>query len=1010
MRMTTIAVLGALLAACGDGGDAAPDAGTTTPDAQPGPAVQVWRVLPPDVTPARAQAIAAALGLSGELVQHPDSIQILGDRLGPAGPIVLEGLAGELAVGNAVLRFAPGCGDGLDGDGDFYVDLEDPECASERDDDELLAGHQDRISATIFEGDIDAAGAANLYTIFVPPLLATTPGGGTITAQPVAVAPATGSFDPRNDAASLAMTFTLQLSCSGAGCFTGTCALALPTFTATTAGALYDQATGRGTLAATFAAAAVTSCAGGADPAQVNALLGLPDASASISLGFAAQPVFREIGPDLTLLRASGAILYGDPQAFATPTVAPGLVDDQVATSLATTFLESIDLLPPDAAIQVARQKGRDVTGAEIDLAVVVRFTPRLDTSPLGATPHLVHVHHADVVVRVGAAGAIVGLESSWRPAERHEAVPSRPENEARGALALQADLQTLTVDLGYAGWSRYEPQAFLDPLWVASDAAAAHAAATHATSFTPRIELVSPADPMQPVSAAAVTLAAGVEGGTPPFTIEWRSNVDGELGEGASLVTSLSPGRHEITLAVTDAAGSRISGATVLLATGPTALLARPARVPGGVLAGPPMPLTSGTRLTSSNGTSFTASFTPGRAGLDIAHNTVAGAVLTEALYFEQWRYVLDVVVNGTTYHIRSDKCIDGPLPSGGACTAPAPPFAVAGAAPPPNHVGAIGALQSSITISNLPGTFVLQFDYRSTNAYCGPPPPFGAQPFARKLGGTCPGYIPEVKWTYAPPAGGGIGCDALAQLCGANFGRTNSDGQPICDIPASQLETLCSTPGQTYQIAGFAASLYTNVVPHAAGTTLYGALASDNAMGAMGPPTTLAATSGAISYVNQPMWAPGDMFAEITPVPAETTASVATPAGRGIYDNVHSKVAPSIRYVTFPGCTDPRNLGDTSACLHLHESWFTGATSSQGQTVNWLLTRDRPAERRPMPRPSALVNGEALFTAPAAATDWVIWHESIATSSACGTPAGTLDNTMRPCRVFTSPIFLTE
>jgi hypothetical protein len=68
------------------------------------------------------------------------------------------------------------------------------------------------------------------------------------------------------------------------------------------------------------------------------------------------------------------------------------------------------------------------------------------------------------------------------------------------------------------------------------------------------RVDIVEPENGSSFVQGEPITFTAAPSQGDPPFTYSWQSNLDGELGEGESLVIdTLSPGIHAITVLAED-------------------------------------------------------------------------------------------------------------------------------------------------------------------------------------------------------------------------------------------------------------------------------------------------------------------------------------------------------------------------------------------------------------------------------------------------------------------------
>jgi hypothetical protein len=125
-------------------------------------------------------------------------------------------------------------------------------------------------------------------------------------------------------------------------------------------------------------------------------------------------------------------------------------------------------------------------------------------------------------------------------------------------------------VSTGYYEFDRWTPQAVLEPIYILDTTidfedtdpinytihvSAIHTMPTGSIDFPPDGTWIEEGQP--------VTLEASATGGAPPYTFDWESDVDGYLGSGATLTTSLSVSYvdsevipHQITAVVTDALG----------------------------------------------------------------------------------------------------------------------------------------------------------------------------------------------------------------------------------------------------------------------------------------------------------------------------------------------------------------------------------------------------------------------------------------------------------------------
>ena len=233
---------------------------------------------------------------------------------------------------------------------------------------------------------------------------------------------------------------------------------------------------------------------------------------------------------------------------------------------------------------------------------------------------------------------------------------------------------------------------------------------------------------------------------------------------------------------------------------------------------------------------------------------------------------------------------------------------------------------------------------------------------------------------------------------------------------MPASLLADWSSGSldgGPQPEIADFTLSAYTAIDSHGAGTER-AALAKD-----ANDPLHLAASDGEVDTSCRPWHATAgalgtlsrtDAFACIAPVAIERSAVLAVPGGRGDWDDLHLKSeSPGPYGIAFPGCNNPLNDLDASSCIHLREHWPGGPAepSSRGQEVVVYVVRSQPGEASPE-SVEALANGEALRQDVDRGYDLVLWHRSTASSKSCF-PAGGVDNTNRPCLVFSQAMFFT-
>jgi hypothetical protein len=356
-----------------------------------------------------------------------------------------------------------------------------------------------------------------------------------------------------------------------------------------------------------------------------------------------------------------------------------------------------------------------------------------------------------------------------------------------------------------------------------------------------------------------------------------------------------------------------------------------------------------------------------------------------------------------------------------------------------------------ADVTIENLPGTFKLEFDYRPELANAGGTFPCKAEAWAPyflndgfqagRLGGYKPGVVPEVRWRYAPPAGG-IPGRSILEWCELAADLRDDRGDRLCDVPNIGEIAI----DDTFAVTTFKARLYMAV--HPVNNRVYGNLVKEAEafpQGFIG----LADTDGEATPEQpyKPDALDGTLqfqtFSQLFPIPAERSAAIARcvertgaaprcQSTRADWHNYHGKgartdstgrsVSPLIQV---PGCqaifqpekngrTPPR---DTEPCLHIHDGWFQLGPFSRNQTVNWYIVREHRSEHYPISAPPELVGLEALYNGeedpdpPGIVFPQVLWLESIADSRQCKDTSGLeVDNSRRPCAVFVSPIFLSH
>ncbi len=755
-------------------------------------------------------------------------------------------------------------------------------------------------------------------------------------------------------------------------------------------------------LGAAAAVVATLVCAGGSGAAPQFVLvfrIAKPHVSAgralklASSLGFGSSSARAESSAfavtsgakELVLYEASGGFDYVDRATYGKVPAAP-LPTNTQARAAAIDFLRHRALLPgQDAKLRVQRE-GR---------SVVVTVTPLAAGAP---------VRDGAVTLWLGGNAAVTRLRDEHR---QLSAGAVRVLGRARKAVLdeVRRDLGTtngIRLRLAYVAEPSYLKQTYLEPIYEAV-ARGFVLDRVPATTFTPRATIRAP-NPSFPIRAGVnVSLRATASLGKRPYRFLWYANRSGYLGTGKKLTSVFAADDTELRLTVRDASGAGMTYAMPVWVHGPSPVASA---VPA-TAQQQPVRLGDGT-------VSFIAS-------QDRAHPLLfksveaGGTTRIDSAYFDQFRYSVVVRYQGTDYHLASRKCVPLSVP-GDACVLPKSPYAQSGGATAPAAGGRGSWVSSSVGVDNLPGRLELFVEGSAQTAYCGPSGELGAIALGMlskfvygsggRVGGDCPGFRPSVDWSYEPPAV--FRPSDVARLC--------LQGEGLCDVPQGLLLEWAGgglDNGPQPQITDFRLSVYTAV--DSSGAHVRTALAQDSDNN-----TRLAATDGSIDTSCRPWHAAvgalgllsrTDVFTCIRPIEHERSALLATVGGRGQWDNLHVKSESPAPYgISFPGCNHPLNASDIPDCIHVHERW-PGSTPgpneaySRGQNVTVYLVRRNPAEGS-SDSPEALVNGEPLRVNDG--YDLVFWHRSVASSKDCF-PAGGVDNTDRPCRLFPQAMFFT-
>jgi hypothetical protein len=490
------------------------------------------------------------------------------------------------------------------------------------------------------------------------------------------------------------------------------------------------------------------------------------------------------------------------------------------------------------------------------------------------------------------------------------------------------------------------------------------------ATTFTPRATIVSPDLSVAITAGSNIRLRARATEGRRPYRFRWDADTSGFLGIGKSIYTPLRADDTEVRLTIRDSSGA---GTT----------LVEPVSVAGAKTE------TGATPAAGRYGDG-TISFD---ARQDVAHPLVFGDVeaggvrRAVAIYFDQFRYYVTVRFLGADYHITSRKCVPLTSPAD-ACALPNAPYAQSAGASAP-AAGALGSrVGSTLAVDNLPGRLKLSVDGSAAASYCGPTGELGSLALellpkfvfgaGTAIGGDCPGFRASVDWSYSPPA----------TFRPSDFARLCLQSAGLCDVPQAQLTqwaTGALDSGPQPEIADFRLSIYTAVVP-SGGPTRAGLAKEGQHL------LTPAATDG------PPDPACAGPLVCISPIAAERAAAL---AGPGDWDELYLKSeSPDARGVVFPYCNRGGDGQDAPGCIHLRDR-------SRGQQVTVFVVRARAGEASP-DSVEGLVDGEPLRQDPTHGYELAVWHRSTASSTECY-PSGGVDNTARPCRVLSTPLFFT-
>jgi hypothetical protein len=274
---------------------------------------------------------------------------------------------------------------------------------------------------------------------------------------------------------------------------------------------------------------------------------------------------------------------------------APNLPSAESAETLAEELLTSWDLFPSDAnfetvdnvieaEVQVDEQ-GQEIQATETELARRVLYRRYLGEYPVEGPG-------AFMMAAFGDANEFQRMfRGAWKPAAEASAVSIISLEDVIGALNTSGSDATISgitpmvdqiqVDdarLGYYEYPCHVNQPTLRPAYtlevtitevnVPDEPAAVSTDKLHlwADVLPPVGQIDFPPDGHSIVPGEQVCLQGSASGGTPPYTFEWKDSLDGELGSGQSLCTTLSQPNdpykeitiHTVKLVVKDSQGSQ--------------------------------------------------------------------------------------------------------------------------------------------------------------------------------------------------------------------------------------------------------------------------------------------------------------------------------------------------------------------------------------------------------------------------------------------------------------------
>ena len=273
------------------------------------------------------------------------------------------------------------------------------------------------------------------------------------------------------------------------------------------------------------------------------------------------------------MLKASGIIWYADYSKLWNVSITPRLLPTDACREIADIFLRQYDLMPDYAVFKrfgftnltAYNTETKDTKQKLLNVQVIYGFE-------VGGYPF--EGPGAQIIFYIGDLGEIVGFNWGWRDIEEYHAYATLPLDKVEELLEESmpevTDYEVLEQYLAYYAEPGYIEQEFICPFHVFKIRATIHGREFEftryipATEFSLAAEITSPAFGSEFEEGEPITFSCQVFGGTPPYSYEWASNVDGFLSDQPSFTTTeLSLGRrgdvvlaHTITLTVKDANG----------------------------------------------------------------------------------------------------------------------------------------------------------------------------------------------------------------------------------------------------------------------------------------------------------------------------------------------------------------------------------------------------------------------------------------------------------------------